>query len=100
MFFFHFASQKELVASKVIPLPCTKLIVRVATCLRFFEKFTKMKLADNITKRYQRYKINKIKCFSSHSSHFNCIILKITQHYNSPLQVLRLIPHISMQGEL
>ena len=61
-----------------------------------FEKFIKMELADNITERGQRYKMNKIKCFSSNSSHFNCIILKITQYYNSPLQVLH--PH--MRAEL
>ena len=59
-----------------------------------------MELADNITERYQSYKMNKIKCFSSNSSHFNWIILKITQYYNSPNQVLHPIPHISMQGEL
>ena len=30
MFFFHFVSQEELIVSKVILLPCTKLIVRVS----------------------------------------------------------------------
>ena len=29
MFFFHFFLQDELIAGKVIPLPCTKLIVRI-----------------------------------------------------------------------
>ena len=29
MFFFHFVSQEELIVSKVILLPCTKLIARV-----------------------------------------------------------------------
>ena len=42
------------------------------------KKIMKMELADNITKRCQRYKMNKIKCFSPNTSHFNCIILKIT----------------------
>ena len=58
-------------ASTVILLPCTKLTVRVSCLFAiFFEKFTKIELAGNITKRCQRYKMNKIKCFSSNSSHF------------------------------
>ena len=57
---FYFVSQEELIASKVILLPCIKLIVRVS-CLRFFEKFAKIELADNIAKRCQRYEMNKIK---------------------------------------
>ena len=34
--FFHFVSQEELIASKVILLPCTKLIVRASN---LFENF-------------------------------------------------------------
>ena len=66
------------------------------TCLQFFLKFTKMELADDITERCHRYKMNKIKCFSPISSHY--IILKITQCYSSSLKVLHLVPH--MRGEL
>ena len=94
MFFFRFVSQEGLIASKVILFPCTKLIVRISYLFAiFFEKFTKMKPADDITERCQWYKMNEIKCFSSNSSHFNWITLKITQCYNSPLQVL-ILSHI------
>ena len=48
--FLHFILQEELIASKVIPLQCTKLIVRVSYLLEFFERFTEIDLADNITK--------------------------------------------------
>ena len=39
---FHFVSQEELIANKVVLLPCKKLIVRVSYLLQFFRKFTKM----------------------------------------------------------
>ena len=48
--FFHFVSQEELIASTVILLQCTKLILRVSTCLQIFEKFTKIELAGNVAK--------------------------------------------------
>ena len=38
MFFFHFVSQEELIVSKVILLPCTKLIVRVSYLFAIFGK--------------------------------------------------------------
>ena len=95
MFFFHFVLQDELIASKVILLPCKKLIVRVSCLLRFFENFSKMELAHYVTERRQRY---KIMCFSPNSSHFNHLILKIAQYYDSPLKELHLVPH--MWGEL
>ena len=59
MFFFHFVSQEELIVSKVILWPYTKLIVRVSYLFAIFEKFKKMELADNITERCHRYKMNK-----------------------------------------
>ena len=34
--FFHFVSQEELLASKVIVLPCTKLVVRVSYLFAIF----------------------------------------------------------------
>ena len=46
--------------------------------------FTKIELADKITKRCQRYKLNKLKWFSSDSSYFSWAILKISQCCNSP----------------
>ena len=36
MFFFHFVSQEELIASKVILLPYIKLIVRVSYLFAIF----------------------------------------------------------------
>ena len=36
MFFFHFVSQEELIVSKVIFLPYSKLIVRVSYLFAFF----------------------------------------------------------------
>ena len=59
MFFFHFVSQDELIVSKVIFLPYSKLIVRVSYFFAFLEKFWKMEQVDNITERCQRYKMNK-----------------------------------------
>ena len=92
---FRSVLQEELIAS----LPCTKLIMRVSYLFAIFKKkIMKMEPADLITERCQRYKMNKTKCFSPNSSHFNSIILKITQYYNSPLKVLHLVPH--MRGEL
>ena len=40
MFFFYFVSQAELIASKVILLLCTKLIVRVSHLFAIFSKRT------------------------------------------------------------
>ena len=55
----------------MILLPYAKLIVRVRCYLfAIFFKFTGIELADNIAKRCQNYKMNKIKCYSSNSSHF------------------------------
>ena len=48
--FFHFVLQEELISSKVILLPCTKLIVSVSYLL---EKFMKIEL-ENIAERRQR----------------------------------------------
>ena len=64
----------------------------------FFTNFTKIKLADNIVKRCQGYKINGIKCYSSNPNHFSRTILKVSQCYNSPLQVLHLAPDVLMRG--
>ena len=64
MFFFHFVSQEELIVSKVIfamyKIDCEG---KLSTCLRFLEIFRKMELADNITERCQRYKMNKQSAF-------------------------------------
>ena len=38
MFFFYFVSQEGLIVSKVILLPCTKLIVRVSYLFAIFGK--------------------------------------------------------------
>ena len=38
MFFFLFVSQEELIVSKMIFLPCSKLIVRVSYLFVFFWK--------------------------------------------------------------
>ena len=39
-FSFIFSSQEELIASKVILLPCTKLIVKVSYLVAIFKKIT------------------------------------------------------------
>ena len=64
MFFFHFVSQEELIVNKVILLPCTKLAVRVSYLFAIFLKeIRKMELADDITERCQKYKMNKQSAF-------------------------------------
>ena len=53
MFFFHFVSQEELIVSKMIIMPCTFKI----------DGEDKIELADNITERCQRYKMNRQSVF-------------------------------------
>ena len=98
MFFFHFVLQDGLIASKVILLPCTKLIVGVSYLCTIFLKNLRKWSEQIILQRDARYKMNKIKCLSPNSRYFNYIIFKITQYYNSPLKVLHLVP--DMWGEL
>ena len=63
--FFHFVLQEELIASKVILLPCLKLILGLSYLFAiFFLIFKKIKPTDNIGKSSQRYEMNKIKCCS------------------------------------
>ena len=49
--FSHFVSKEELIASKVIPLPCMKLTVRVSYLFAILEKYTKIELADHTAER-------------------------------------------------
>ena len=56
------------VASKVILLPCTKLIFEISYLFAIIEKVMKTKPADNIPKKCQ-VSDEEIKCCSSNSSH-------------------------------
>ena len=76
--FFYFVLQVGLIASKMIHLPGTKLIVRVSYLSPSFLKNLRRWSQQIISQRDVRYKMNKIKCLSPNSSHFNYIILKIT----------------------
>ena len=55
--FSNFLFLTTLIASKMILLPCTKLIVRISYLFATFLTFTKIELTKNIAKRcQQRYK--------------------------------------------